>query len=51
MVKDVRIFLNTIDHAIKVMTGSGIPATAKKQQNDEFIEYVVRIPTGKAVRK
>ena len=51
MVKDVRICLNTIDHAIKVMTGSGIPATAKKQQNDEFIEYVVRIPTGKAVRK
>ena len=51
MVKDVRIFVNTIEHALKVMTGSGIPATAKKQQNDEFIEYVVRIPTGKAVRK
>ena len=27
MVRDVRIFVNTIDRAVKMMTGSGIPAT------------------------
>lgn len=45
MVKDVRIFVNTIEHALKVMTGSGIPATATRNESDEYIEYVVRIPT------
>ncbi len=44
MVKDVRIFVNTIEHALKVMTGSGIPATATRNESDEYIEYVVRIP-------
>ncbi len=48
MVKDVRIFLNTIDHAIQLMTGSGIPAQAVRSENEEFIEYVVRIPTANA---
>ena len=28
MVKDVRIFVNTIDHAIRLMTDNGVPATA-----------------------
>ena len=43
MVKDVRIFVNTIEHALKVMTGSGIPATATRNESDEYIEYVVRL--------
>ena len=50
MVKDVRIFVNTIEHALKVMTGSGIPATATRNENEEYIEYVVRIPTRPAAR-
>ena len=29
MVKDVRIFVNTIDHAIRLMTDNGVPATAQ----------------------
>lgn len=45
MVKDVRIFVNTIDRAVKLMTGSGIPATAEKREQPDYIEYVVRIPT------
>ena len=49
MVKDVQIFLNTIDHAIQTMTGNGIPAVAQKKQEQEYIEYVVRIPTPCAV--
>lgn len=45
MVRDVRIFLNTINHAIKVMTDSGVPASASRRETPEYIEYTVRIPT------
>lgn len=45
MVKDVRIFVNTIERALKVMNGSGIPATATKTEQRDYIEYIVRIPT------
>ena len=30
MVRDVRIFVNTIDHAIRLMTDNGVPATAHR---------------------
>ncbi len=46
MVKDVRIFINTIDHAIRLMTDNGVPATAHREEGDGYIEYTVRIPTG-----
>ncbi|MEG1447133.1 MAG: ParB/RepB/Spo0J family partition protein [Ruthenibacterium sp.] len=45
MVRDVRIFVNTINRAVQMMTASGIPATAEKTEDESFIEYVVRIPT------
>ncbi len=48
MVRDVRIFVNTIERAVKVMTGSGIPATTEKTEGEGYIQYVVRIPTEKA---
>lgn len=50
MVRDVRIFVNTIDRAVKLMTGSGIPATAERREQSDCIEYVVRIPMGAAYR-
>ncbi len=50
MVKDVRIFVNTIERALKMMTGNGIPATATKNEQKDYIEYVVRIPTSRAVQ-
>lgn len=50
MVKDVRIFVNTIDRAVKLMTGSGIPATAEMREQPDCIEYVVRIPTASMYR-
>ena len=46
MVKDVRIFVNTIDHAIRLMTDNGVPATARREEGNGYIEYTVRIPTG-----
>ena len=50
MVKDVRIFVNTIDHAIRLMTDNGVPATAHREEKDGYIEYTVRIPTAAAER-
>ena len=50
MVKDVRIFVNTIDHAIRLMTDNGVPATAHREERDGYIEYTVRIPTAAAPR-
>jgi ParB family chromosome partitioning protein len=44
IVKDVRIFLNTISHAVKTMQQSGIKAQALKSETDEYYECVVRIP-------
>ena len=44
LVKDVRLFLNTINKALDTMKRAGIPAEAIKKQENEFIEYVVRIP-------
>ncbi len=45
MVRDVRIFVNTINRAVELMTASGIPAVAKRSEEADYIEYVVRIPT------
>lgn len=41
--KDVRIFINTLNHAVTTMRKSGINATATKNETENFIEYTVRI--------
>lgn len=43
--KDVRLFVNTINHAIEVMQAAGINAEVKKTKEKDYIEYVVRIPS------
>lgn len=44
VIKDVRIFLNTINKAIDTMRLSGINAQSNKTDNENFIEYTIRIP-------
>ncbi len=44
VIKDVRIFINTFKKALDTMKQSGINAVSKKTENDEFIEYSVKIP-------
>ncbi len=44
IIKDIRVFSNTIKQAVDMMKQSGINAYAKKTENDEYIEYVVKIP-------
>lgn len=48
VIKDVRIFLNTISHAIETMKQSGISAQTLQSETDEYIECVVRIPKTQA---
>ena len=42
--KDVRIFVNTFNKAIKAMQDSGIEAQTNKTETEEYIEFMVRIP-------
>lgn len=42
--KDVRIFSNTIRQAINMMKQAGIDALSEKNENDEYIEYLIKIP-------
>lgn len=42
--KDIRLFINTIDHAVDAMKTAGIEAKTEKKETDEYIECTVRIP-------
>lgn len=42
--KDIRLFINTIDHAVDAMKTAGIQAQAERKETEEYIECVVRIP-------
>lgn len=44
MVRDVRIFVNTINNALSIMKSSGVAATSIRQETEEFIEYKITIP-------
>ena len=42
--KDIRLFINTIDHAVSTMLTAGIEAKSQKNETEEYIECIVRIP-------
>ena len=44
ILKDVRIFLNTINKAVKALKQQGLNADTAKRETDYFIEYTVYIP-------
>ncbi len=44
VIKDIRIFENTINKAVKTMRLSGIDAVSNQSETDDFIEYTVKIP-------
>lgn len=41
--KDIRIFINTLNHAVTTMRKSGINAKSSKNETEEYIEYTVKI--------
>lgn len=51
IVKDVRLFINTFEHAVDVMKSSGIGAVSTVTESDENIIYSVSIPKSSAFQK
>lgn len=47
-VKDVKLFINTFEHAVSVMNDSGIGAIASVTESEENIVYSVSIPKSSA---
>lgn len=45
--KDVRLFVNTLNKAVEMMKAAGIEADSQRIQNDDYIEYIVKIPVKK----
>ena len=41
--KDMRIFLNTLNHAVDIIRKAGIEADTAKSETDDYFEYVIRI--------
>jgi ParB family chromosome partitioning protein len=47
VIKDVRIFLNTINHVVGEMKKSGLKIKVKQEQDDDYIVINMRIPKRK----
>ena len=51
LVRDVRLFVNTIHHAVDTMKRSGIPAVSESTESEDYFIYTVRIPKEPVLRK
>ncbi|MCL2580312.1 MAG: ParB/RepB/Spo0J family partition protein [Oscillospiraceae bacterium] len=51
IIKDMRIFLNSINKAVKLMQSAGIDVSSQKKEMDNHIELVVKIPKESVYRK
>ncbi|MDR2908343.1 MAG: ParB/RepB/Spo0J family partition protein [Oscillospiraceae bacterium] len=51
IIKDMRIFLNSINKAVKTMQAAGVDVTVEKQEDEGFIELTMRIPKASVLRK
>ena len=49
VLKDIRLFFNTVDKAVKVMKMAGIDAEVKKKKHGGMIEYTILVPEKKEV--
>lgn len=47
LIRDVRIFANTIKQAVATMQLAGIPADCLTKNTEDFLEYTIRIPLRK----
>ena len=44
VVKDVRIFINSVDKALKMIKDSGISVDANKTESESAVEYTIKVP-------
>ena len=43
-IKDIRIFTNTINKAVKIIQSAGVKADYNTQEDDDFIHYQISVP-------
>ena len=51
VIKDMRIFLNSINKAVKMMQSAGIDVSFHKKERDDHIEVAIKIPKASVYRK
>ena len=49
LIRDVRLFQNTIEHAIEVMKSAGIEAMSTMTKEDGYLCYTIRVPEERAM--
>lgn len=49
-IRDVRLFINTLNHAVDTIRRAGVEADAARSETEEYIEYVVRILKSEQLR-
>ena len=50
-IRDVRFFLNTVDHGLTVMRSAGVDAQCKREEEGDHILLTIRIPKGRTQSK
>lgn len=50
LVKDLRLFINTFEHAVEVMNSAGLNAVSTVTESEENITYAVTVPKSRAFR-
>ncbi len=48
--RDVRLFINTLNHAVDTIRRAGVDADTARSETEEYIEYIVRIPKTEQLR-
>lgn len=43
-IKDMKIFVNTIKSTVKTIQEAGLPAELSQEENDDYLEVVIRLP-------
>ncbi len=51
LVKDLRLFINTFEHAVEVMNSAGLCAVSTVTESDENLIYTVCVPKSRAFRR
>ncbi len=51
VVKDLRIFINTFEHAVEVMNFAGLCAVSTVTENQDYLTYSVKVPKSRAFRQ
>ena len=49
ILKDVRLFLNSVDHGLRLIRSAGVDAACDRQETEEDILLTIRIPKQRRV--